>query len=54
MELRKLSFQNNENRNNSRQFSYCYIQEQLSSGAMEDFHQVSNTLLPNVQGMLPG
>lgn len=51
MELRKLSFLN-EKLNDSWQHSYCYIQEQLSSGPMEDFNQVSNTLLPDVESML--
>lgn len=51
MELRKLRLLNKK-RNDSWQCSYCYIQEQLSSGPMEDFHQVSNTLLPDIESML--
>lgn len=33
--------------------TYSDIQEQLSSGSMQDLHQVPDTFLPDVEGMLP-
>lgn len=33
---------------------YSDIQQQLPSGPVQDLHQVSNALLPNVEGVLPG
>lgn len=35
-------------------FTHSYVQEELSSRAMENLHQVANALLPDIQGVLPG
>lgn len=33
---------------------YSNIQQELSSGSVQDLHQVPNALLPNVESVLPG
>lgn len=33
---------------------YSDIQQELSSGSMQDLHQVSDALFPDIEGMLPG
>lgn len=34
--------------------SYSNIQQELSSGSVQDLHQVSDALFPDVEGVLPG
>ena len=59
-ETRKEAFVRSPLRQNNLKYAHGYldpygnIQQELSSGSMQDLHQVANALFPDVEGMLPG